>query len=65
MGISMQEWREGEKAGCEQESLGSNQRKVEEPNTERGDGGGRAGGNYAVKLEKTKSRRLFRHGQPE
>eukprot|EP00972_Heterocapsa_arctica_P007104 1037959-Heterocapsa_arctica.AAC.1 len=45
--------------------LGSNLRKVEEPNTKRGDGGGRAGGNYVAKLEKTKSRRQFRHGQPE
>eukprot|EP00972_Heterocapsa_arctica_P097504 14385353-Heterocapsa_arctica.AAC.1 len=46
-------------------SLGSNLRKLEEPYTKRGDGGGRAGGFFSAKLEKTKIRRQLRHGQPE
>eukprot|EP00972_Heterocapsa_arctica_P043786 6463744-Heterocapsa_arctica.AAC.1 len=63
MGISMQEWKEGEKAGCEEEChLDSIQ---EEPNTKRGDGGGRVWRSFTAKLEKTKNRRQLRHGQPE
>eukprot|EP00972_Heterocapsa_arctica_P010268 1507684-Heterocapsa_arctica.AAC.1 len=64
----MQEWREGERAeGGEEyhsESFGSNLGELEGPSNKLGDGGGRTGRCFAVKLEKTEGRRQFCLGPP-